>query len=139
MEPRQVRSKALPTKQLVPSRSGSLNLGRTAALTVEHGHLALVVASACCCAWRHCALDGSEVILAELQLESADRFRQPITSCGTHQGDDVLAAGKHPGDRDLGDGHALRLGDGAQSLDEDEVAFKVLPAESRHVGAHITG
>ena len=43
-----------------------------AALTVEHGHLALVVASACRCAWRHCALDGIQVILAELQLESAE-------------------------------------------------------------------
>lgn len=48
------------------------HLARTAALTVEHGHLALVVASACRCAWRHCALDGIQVILAELQLESAE-------------------------------------------------------------------
>ena len=48
-----------------------------------------------------------------------------------------VAAREHPGDRDLRDGRALRLGDLAQRLDEREVVLEVLAAEARAEAAEV--
>ena len=49
-------------------RTRHSHFGSRACLAIEHGHLALVIAVAGHRVGRHCALDGSEVILAELKL-----------------------------------------------------------------------
>ena len=54
-------------------------------------------------------------------------------------GHDPLAAGEHPGDRDLRDRRALLLGDRAKRLDELEVALEVLAAEAGRVAAEVRG
>ncbi len=65
---------------------GHSHFGSRACLAIEHGHLALVIAVAGHRVGRDCALDGSEVILAELKLEGTDRFCEPIAPRSTPPG-----------------------------------------------------
>src|SRR5262249_14277457 len=56
-----------------------------------------------------------------------------------YHGDDVFAAGEHPGNSDLRDGGALRFCDSAEGLDEGEVAVEVFGTEPRRMVAEVAG
>ena len=86
--------------------SSRVSLGRAAALAVEHGHLAFVIAVTGHRPGRGRALDRGEIVLAQLQPQRVDGLGEPVTSGRADHRDDVGAAGEHPGDRQLGDGHA---------------------------------
>ena len=63
--------------------------------------------------------------------------RQPVAAPGADQRHDIRAARQNPGDGDLGDRRALGGGDGAQRLDQREVAVDVLAAEAGRMVAEI--
>ena len=53
----------------------------------------------------------SQVVAAELDLERSERLLEPLAPTRADERHDVVAAGEHPGDRELRDRRALRLGD----------------------------
>jgi hypothetical protein len=105
-------------------------LSSTAALAVEHGHLACVVAVAGGGVGGHRALDRGEVVGVQVEVQRPQRLGQPVAPARPDQRHDVRAAGQRPADRDLRDGGAFGVGDGAQPLDQREVAIEILPAEA---------
>ena len=124
-------------------RSGvSVSVGHAARtlapLAVEDRHLLGVVALAGGRAGRHRAprsRRGRPAVSSSSSAPSASASRS--RRARADQRHDVVAAGEHPGDRDLRDGRALRLGDRAQRLDEREVALEVLAGEAGRVAAEV--
>src|SRR5919108_1428439 len=82
-------------------------------------------------------LDAQQILRGQLERERAERLVKAVPAARANERHDVVAARQHPGDRHLGDAHALRLGNAAQGLDERQVAVEVLAPEARAEGAEV--
>ena len=63
----------------------------------------------------------------KFKIKRPQSFGQPVAATCADQRHNIRALRQHPGDGDLGDGGAFRLGDSPERLDEREVALDDSP------------
>jgi hypothetical protein len=67
-------------------------------------------------AGRYGLVDPREIVGREVNVECPECFRQPVAPAGSHQGDDVLSLGQHPGNGKLRYSDPLLGRDGGQGI-----------------------
>src|SRR5262245_26626812 len=106
-------------------------------LAIEDLHLALVVAGPSDRGGGDGLLDVREVRRRQCRLEGAEGFIELLLRPRSDDGDDALALGQNPGDRELRCGDSLLGRDLLQRVDEPLVLLAVVAGEAGHVGAEV--